>query len=378
MVEFYTSNYGGVDQKLLQDIEKYTDDELSKIAKPYDETCEFPREPLNYFFEKGFFRLLASSNHDDLATFLEIIRIVSKRFAALASILLTQGFYAISPLFRFGTSSQQKKFLAALMSGNHLGAFGLSETQGGSDPSYLQTTAVETNQGWVLNGRKQTISNAPVAEHFIIAANAKRLNGDEGIGLFIVERSNPGLTVGDKIEKMGIKSLPLAPVFLEDVLLEKDHLLGEELNGRQQIEQIMNSMKLAVSMQALGISQGAFDKGMYYTSLVRKFGKRLIDNQPTQQAMAKTKTQIHAAQSLAQQVIQSHSQDTVQVAMLKLLTADLAIHTTESVIQLTGGYGYMRDSELERYDRDAKVTAVYGESSESQMKIIAQPWLNDK
>lgn len=366
------------EKELIERVKKYTNTELTKIAKHFDETNEYPYEPLSFFFKHKYFDLLTSGSNRDLETFLEVVRIVSTKFASLASILLTQGFYAIAPLYHFGTDEQKEKHLKVLTNGEIFGGFGLSEEVHGGDPSYIQTTAWETEAGWTINGSKQFVSNAAVADIFLIVAKAKKLNGAEGVGVFIVDVENKGLSISEPLDKMGIKSLPVASVSLNKVVVDKDDILGGNINGNKQIEHTMNLIKLAISMQAVGIAQGSFEKGLDYMRLVRKFGNRLIDNQSTQQKMAEIKTEIHSSEAFVRQVIQYNSQNTVEAAMAKLLTADIAVKTTETIIQLTGGYGYMKDSEIERYIRDAKITAIYGGSSDSQKKIIAQPWIDGK
>lgn len=364
--------------EVLKEIETYTLDNLAPVAKEYDESGEFPTDLLPFFFEHNSFKFLTSNSKEDLGVFLEIIRIVSTKFASLASVLLTQGLYAVSPFYSFGTDAQKEKYLENLVNGNKLGGFAMTEEDGGSDLSYLQTTAWETENGWTINGSKKYVSNAAKADLFLVVAKAQKLNGETGMGIFIVKHSNEGLTISQTMDKMGIKSLPVSSIILDKVSVPKAALLGETLNGEEQVEQIMNLMKLAVSMQAIGISQGSFDKGLHYLSLVRKFGNRLIDNQITQQTMADMNTNIHSAEAFTRYIILDDPQNTVEVAMAKILTSNTAIETTETIIQLTGGYGYMKDSEIERYVRDAKITAIYGGSSDSQRKIVAEPWLKNK
>lgn len=360
---------------LLQEVSEYTKTKLSPVAQEYDESEKFPTEFLPYFFENEVFDLLNSHSKIDLAAFLEVIRIISTSFASFASILLTQGLYSISPLYHFGTTEQKERYLTSLNSGKSLGGFGFSEEYSGADLSYLETTAWETEEGWTIEGSKNYVSNAPVADLFLIVAKATKLNGKKGIGVFIVERSEKGLTIEKSMDKMGIKSLPVASIRLKTVKVGQDALLGGSLDGESQVDHIMNLMKLSVSMQAIGISQGSFKKGMHYLSLVRKFGNRLIDNVSTQETLADISTQIYAAEAFTRQIILTNPQEKTEVAMSKILTAKTAINTTETMIQLTGGYGYMKDSDIERYVRDAKVTAIYGGSSSAQKQIIAEPWV---
>lgn len=370
----YKNLFGPDMQQLIEEIKIYTNNELSKQAKYFDETSEYPSELVENLFQRNIFYLLSSNENIDLAVFLEIIRIISTKFASLASILMTQGFYGVVPFYHFGTERQKSNYLSDLLKGNKIGAFGLSEEN--KDSSSVQTVAQETENGWEINGSKKYISNAPVADVFLIVAKTYKLNGSEGVGIFIVERFNEGLKVSEPMDKLGVKALPVASVTLNQVKVDKDCLLGNELNGDEQIIFIMNLMKLSVSMQAVGISQGSFTKGLDHMSIVRKFGNRLIDNQATEQSMVKLKTNIYSSEAFVRQIILTNPQDTVEMAMVKLLTTDMAVKTTEKMIQLTGGYGYMKESEIERYMRDAKVTAIYAGSSQSQMKIVSQLWMD--
>lgn len=363
--------------KDLKNISDYVDKELSEKAKYYDETSEYPSEIVDYFFKKNIFSKLTSNDAKDLAFFLEVIRIISKKFASLASILLTQGFYGVIPFYHFASDQQRSKYLPDLIQGNKMGALALSEEnkKEGSFSS-LGTFARETKKGWEITGSKNYVSNATVADVFLIVAKTYQLNGSEGIGIFIVEKSMAGLKIMHPMDKMGVKSLPVSSITLDKVVVDKESLLGNDFRGNRKIDFIMNLMKLSVSMQALGISQGAFDKGLGYMRLERKFGNRLIDNLGTRQEMAKLKTNISSAESFLKKIILTNPQNKVEVSMVKLLTAEMSISTTEKIIQLTGGYGYMKESEIERFIRDAKVTAIYAGSSNSQMENISEPWIN--
>uniref|UniRef100_UPI0035A058C9 acyl-CoA dehydrogenase family protein n=1 Tax=Jeotgalibaca porci TaxID=1868793 RepID=UPI0035A058C9 len=255
------------------------------------------------------------------------------------------------------------------------GGFGLSEENDSGDPTYIHTLAVETPFGWVINGNKKYISNAPLATVLLVAARTKSLDGSDGTGIFIIEADRKGLTVTEPMEKTGIRPLQVASVQLQQVEVAHDALLGNILEGVDQVTFTMNLMKLSVAMQAVGIAHGAFAKGLEHMSVVRKFGNRLIDNQSTQERMADMKTSIYSAEAFVRMVM-TDTQNSIEVAMAKLLTANIALQVTESIIQLTGGYGFMKDSDIERYIRDAKVTSIYGGSSRSQRRMITEPWVN--
>lgn len=362
-------------QQLLEETEAFTNQTLAQVARHYDVTDEFPHEEMAYFFEKDYFSLLTSPSNEDLTAFFETIRMVSKKFAALASILLTQGFYAVVPIDKFGTEKQKEQYLKDLVTGKIYGGFGLTEENEYGDSCEIQTTAKETDGGWIINGEKKYISNALMADVLLIVATCQNADGMKGQGIFLVDAHSEGLNFSKPMDKMGIRSLPVASVTLENVRVSREALLGGAQNGAEQVIFIMNLMKLSVAMQAIGISQGSLEKGLEYMSLVRKFGNRLIDNPSTHQKMADIQTSIYSSEAFVRMIIKQNPQNSIEVAMAKLLTANVAVEATESIIQLTGGYGYMKDSEIERYIRDAKVTAIYGGSSNSQRRMITRPWL---
>ena len=368
-------------ETLLQKISDYTHQQLANVSKEYDSTEKFPQVLLEDFLEMDIFRLLLDEEDElseSLHAFMEIIRIVSHEFAAMASILLTQGTYAIWPLQRYGTKRQKDAYLEKLVSGELLGAFALHEAQDEGNLDLMQSTAIETETGWRINAEKETVSNSPVAGLFFVVAKARKINGDEGIGIFIVEANQAGVTVGEASEKMGIRALPVAPIYLNNVEVNKDAVLGGLLAGKEQVETIFTKMKIAIAMQAIGLAEGALDKGLHYASLERNFGKRLIDIDNTQSALAEVKSKAFATSTMLRYVLQHHMDDPIQAAMAKLVASENAIEVTETIIQVTGGYGYMRNNDIERFARDAKVTAIYGGSSHSQKKLIAKPWLTKR
>lgn len=378
-MHLYNDLFTPAQKKLLEETSEFTETRLVKEAKYFDETGEYPQELLEHFFQKKVFELVSSGDRADLAAFFEIIRIVSTKFAALASIMLTQAFYAIVPVSQFGTESQKSKLLAQLVDGQKIGAFGLTEESETSQNSTdVKTVAWETETGWEISGEKKYLSNAPIADVFLIVAATRQLDGKEGQGLFIIDQGTPGLKINEPMNKMGVRSLPVAGASLNHVKVSADSLLGMSPDGKKQVEIVMNLMKLAVAIQALGIAQGSFTKGLDYLNLVRRIGNRLIDNQDIQYRMADLRTNIYSAEAFVRQIILTDPQNTIDVAMAKLLTANVAVDATETIIQLTGGYGYMKDSEIERYVRDAKITAIYGGSSRSQKEIIAKHWIENR
>lgn len=364
---------------MLEQVRTYSRKELKEVASRYDQTEEFPAEHIQYLIGLGILELMVVAEAERTASykeFLRIIRIVSKQFPAVGSILLTQATYGIWPLYNFGTTEQKATYLDKLIKGDMYASFAINEESVGSDLEELETVAIEKADHWEITGQKAYISNSPIASLFFIVAKTRSLDGQESHGVFLVDKTAEGLTVGPLENKMGIKSLPVAGLTIKSVKVPKENLLGGIIQGVKQVESVVNRNRLAISAQAIGISQGALERGLEYVSFERNFGKRLIDLQATQYKLADVQTRILSTRAFLLQTVDEAPFDTQQVSMLKLASSNVAIETTETIIDVTGGYGYMRNNEIERFVRDAKLTSIYGSSSNTQRKIIAQPWLS--
>lgn len=366
--------------ELVLQVTDYSHQELAKAARYYDTVDKFPEEQMIHLFSLAILPSLYK-NLNDLTyhDYLSVIRLVSKNFPALGSILLTQESHCVWPISTFGTTQQKERYLEKALHGEIYGCFALNEPITGSEIEEMKTVAHQTETGWVLSGNKDYISNSPIASVLLIAAKTIALDGTQGYAIFVIDKKTNGLKVGELEEKMGIKALPVASVQLDKVQLTDDNLLGGVVNGLPQIDSILNRNRLAVAAQSLGIAGGALDRGLKYVSYNRNLGKRLIDMTSIQYKLADIETGIYSARSLLMQVINSRQeQDERMVAMTKLTASNLAIETTESIINMSGGYGYMRNNDIERFVRDAKITAIYGSSSDRLRSIIAKPWVNKK
>lgn len=359
---------------LLKEIEQYSEKILTNEAVYYDKNNIFPKDIIQYFFKQNIFELLLK-NIDDYKDFLQIIKIVSKCFASVGSILLTQGAFGIWPIYKFGTDSQKNRYLQNLLNGNIFASFALHEPDSGSDIDCIKTVAKKYQNGWKICGNKTFISNAPISSLFLIVA---KIENKDDIGIFLVDRNISGLYISSPEDKIGIKALPVSNLYLDNVVISEDKLLGNSLSGKKYVTDIMNKIKLSISAQAIGIAQASLEKGLIYANYTRRFGQRLIDLTDNQFQLAELDTYITAADSLLNQIIEKEENNSLKISMIKLFASDVAIKTTETIIQMSGGYGYMKDNDIERYARDAKVTAIYGGSSSTQKKIISLPWVKNE
>lgn len=364
-------------EQILHEISEFSSSILKIEAKNFDQTCEYPEAIMKYLFDYKLLHLMLTHNglNGTFSDLLKLIRIISKNFASVGSILLTQATCGVFPMVEFGTTIQKLQYLEKLISGEIIGSFALNETDSGSYVKHIRTTAVKTEIGWKINGKKISISNAPVANIFYVVARIEQESNEDQFGIFIVDKAVSGLKIDPPSEKVGVRALPVSSIELNDVIVNEQALLGNEFNGANQVEKILNILRIAIASQSIGIAQGAMEIGFKHVTYDRRFGQRLIDLQDIQIKMADSQTKIAAAKSSLDYVLNHDLQDTVQVSMLKLIASNAATEVTETIMQVTGGYAFMKNNEIERFVRDAQVTAIYGGSASTQRRIISLPWL---
>ncbi len=365
---------------LISRIADFSKTVIRPNAFEYDKTEAFPEEQLNQLSDMGVLRMPFDRLHGGLGgsfkDLLEVIRIVSRDCASTASILLTQTSMSLWPIYQYGTERQKQMYLPAMLSGEAFGAFGLNELGMGNDLENMETLAVEKENHWELSGAKAFVSNAGKANVYLIGSKTLAKDGTSGYGTFIITAEMRGLTIGNREEKMGIRALPVASLEFDQICVSKENLLGGSCNGEEQCQSISDHMRLSIAAQAIGIAEGSFERALNYVSQDRKFGQRLIDLRNTQFKLAEMYTELQAAAALLDQVAKNDQLDSIMVAMVKLKAANTSIEMTEMAIQVTGGYGYMRNNDIERYVRDAKLTAIYGGTLETQKDTIAKKWIN--
>jgi butyryl-CoA dehydrogenase len=286
-----------------------------------------------------------------------------------------------APIFENGTEEQKQKYLPKLCSGEWIGSFGLTEPGAGTDAQGQQTTAVldEKGENWILNGSKIFITNAGYANVFIIIAITGTVTDKRGrkakeISAFIVERTDPGFSVGKHEKKMGIRGSSTCELVMEDCVIPKDRLLGKKGKGFALAMKTLDGGRIGIAAQALGIGEGAVDEAVKYTQERVQFGKRISQFQNTQFQLADMHTRMQAAQYLVYAAAckkQNHEPYSMDAAMAKLFAAESASDVTRRAVQLFGGYGYTREYPVERMMRDAKITEIYEGTSEVQRMVIS-------
>lgn len=280
-----------------------------------------------------------------------------------------------APLHLFGSEEQKQKYLVPICAGESFGAFGLTEPNAGSDAGGTETQAVLENGQYKINGTKMFITNASFAKHLAITAITGNVNGHKEISAIIVPTNAPGFTIKSEYEKMGLNASNTTELILQDVLVPEENLLGVRGNGFKQFLTTLDGGRIGIAAMAVGIAQGAFNKSVAYTKERKQFGKPLSHFQITQFKLADMAMKIELARNMVYKAAWLKDQGRPfgkEASMAKLYATEMAMEVCDEAIQLHGGYGYMREYEVERFLRDAKLLEIGEGTSEVQKMVIAR------
>ncbi|SBV94873.1 Acyl-CoA dehydrogenase, short-chain specific [uncultured Eubacteriales bacterium] len=367
-------------QKMYRD---FAQNEVKPLAKEVDEDERFPEENVRKMAKLGmlgiYFPKAYGGAGADVLSYVMAVEEMSKVCGTTGVIISAHTSLCAAPIFENGTEEQKAKYLPKLCTGEWIGAFGLTEPGAGTDAQGQQTTAVLEGDEWVLNGSKIFITNAGFANVFIIIAvtgiiTDKRGRPTKEISAFIVERTDPGFSVGKHEKKMGIRGSSTCELIMEDCRIPADRLLGKKGKGFGLAMKTLDGGRIGIAAQALGIAEGAIDETVAYTAERTQFGKRISQFQNTQFELAELHARTEAAKWLvyaAAMKKQNHEPYSADAAMAKLIAAETASDVTRRCLQLFGGYGYTREYPMERMMRDAKITEIYEGTSEVQKMVIA-------
>ncbi len=320
----------------------------------------------------------------DVLSYVMAVEELSKVCGTTGVIVSAHTSLCAAPIYENGTPDQKAKYLPKLCSGEWLGAFGLTEPGAGTDAQGQQTVAKEDGDYWVLNGSKIFITNAGFADVFIVIAVTDNVLDKKGratklCSAFIVERTDPGFSVGKAEDKMGIRGSSTCELIFEDCRIPKDRMLGVRGKGFQLAMATLDGGRIGIASQALGIAEGALDETIAYVKERKQFGRSISAFQNTQFELAEMKARVDAAKYLvyAAALKKQEAMDgkkvrySVEAAEAKLIASRTASDVTRRCLQLFGGYGYTRDYPIERMMRDAKITEIYEGTSEVQMMVVS-------
>ncbi len=370
---YLDKKYEDFRNKIREFAEKVIEPEAQKI----DEKAEFSYENIKKVANLGLLGMVAPPEYGgtgmDTLKYVIAVEELSRVCGSTGITVAAHNSLAICPLYLFGNEEQKKKYIPPLAKGEKLGAFGLTEPDAGSDAGGTKTTAVLDGDSYIINGSKCFITNASVAETFIITAVTDKTKGTRGISSFILEKGMKGFSVGKKETKMGIRGSDTATLHFEDLKVPRENLLGKEGEGFKQFLITLDGGRISIGAMALGIAQGAFDKALRYAKERVQFEKPLIEFQAIQFKLADMATQIEAARHLIYHsaFLEDRGEKYVkESAMAKLFASEVGRFVTYQAIQIFGGYGYSRDYPVERYLRDIKLCEIGEGTSEIQRLVI--------
>ncbi|MDO3680018.1 acyl-CoA dehydrogenase [Paenibacillus ehimensis] len=279
------------------------------------------------------------------------------------------------PIYLFGTDEQKEKYLTPLCTGEYLGAFGLTEPNAGSDAGGTQTTAKLQGDQWIISGSKCFITNASFAKNLALTAVTDRSKGTNGISAFIVPTDAPGFTVISNYEKMGLHASNTTELVLDNVTIPKENLLGKEGNGYKQFLATLDGGRIGIGAMAVGIAQGAYEKSLQYAKVRKQFGRSLSAFQAIQFKLADMAMNIEVARNMVYKAAWLKDQGRgfkKEAAMAKLFASEMCMKVCDQAVQIHGGYGYMKEYQVERFFRDAKLLEIGEGTSEIQRMVIAR------
>ncbi|MGI5848664.1 MAG: acyl-CoA dehydrogenase [Christensenellales bacterium] len=363
---------------LQQMYRNFAENEVKPLAETIDEEERFPSETIIKLARYGFMGIpfpkeYGGQGADNLA-YVMAIEEISKVCGTTGDIVSAHTSLCAWPIYEFGTEEQKRKYLPPLLRDGKVGAFGLTESNAGTDASGQQTRAILKDDHYVLNGTKIFITNAAYADTYIIFAMTDKSKGKSGISAFIVEKDFPGFSVGKMERKMGIRGSATCELIMDNCMVPKQNLLGKEGRGFSIAMKTLDGGRIGIAAQALGLGEGAIETAIKYVKERKQFGKRLSQFQNTQFKLAEMHARAQACQLLVYRAAcekDANREYGHLAAIAKLMSADMANDVTRKAVQLLGGYGYTREYPVERMMRDAKITEIYEGTSEVQKMVIA-------
>ncbi len=368
----------GEDQLLISEAAReFAEKKLMPIAEKMDEEEKVPEEIYQELAELGYFGMLLPEEYGglelDTLSYACAMEELARGSAAVMVGLSVHNSLVCSAILEHGTDEQKKKYLEKLASGEIIGSYCLSEPNSGTDAGSLKTLAEETDDGYVLNGTKSWITSAGFAGIFIVFALTDKSLGPKGISCFIVDKDTPGLKLGQKEKKMGLKPSDTREVSFMDCKIPKDALLGEKNKGFKIALSLLDNGRIGIAAQAVGIAQAAFEEAYKYAHEREQFGQPIANFQAIQFKLSDMALKIEAARLLTHKAAVLKDQErraSKYCSMAKLAASECANWVANQAVQIHGGYGYVKEYPVERYFRDARVTEIYEGTSEAQRMVI--------
>jgi alkylation response protein AidB-like acyl-CoA dehydrogenase len=370
---------------ILRTLREFCDAEIRPHVLEWDEKQQFPREAFRRLGELGFLGTIFPEEYGgaglSTADYASIVEEIASVDGAVALAMAAHTSLGSSHIYMFGSEAQRRRYMPRLTSGQWLAAWGLTEAEAGSDSAGTKTTAVRDGGGWVLNGSKNFITNASVGGVAVLMAVTDRAAGRHGISAFIVELDNPGIRVGKKENKLGMRASDTCTLVMEDCRIPAENLLGREGDGFVDSMKVLDGGRISIAALSVGIARGAFEAALRYSKERRQFGRPICEFEAIQFYLAEMATDIDAARLLTERA--AAAKDSGQAvprlsAQAKLFASEIAVRAADRALQIHGGYGFIKDFPVEKFYRDVKLCTIGEGTSEIQKLVIAKSLLSDK
>jgi alkylation response protein AidB-like acyl-CoA dehydrogenase len=366
-------------EALRREIRDFAAREIAPNVLRWDEASEFPHDVVRQLGQMGLLGIIfppeyggAGLGYTDYMLAIEELSAVD---GSIGIIVAAHNSLCTNHIFLAGSEAQRKKYVSKLATGEHLGAWALTEPGSGSDASAARTTAVRRGDQWVLNGNKTFITNGHYADVSVIIAVTNKEEGTHGLSAFIVEKGTPGFRPGKKENKLGLRASDTSELIFEDCAIPAENLLGKEGEGFVDAMRTLDGGRISIAALSLGIGRGALDASVKYVKQRKQFGKAIAEFQGIQWKLADMATELDAARLLtlrAAVLKDAGKRVTQESAMAKLYASEVAVKICNEAVQLHGGYGFIKDYPVEKFYRDVKLCTIGEGTSEIQRMVIGR------
>jgi alkylation response protein AidB-like acyl-CoA dehydrogenase len=369
-------------QLLRQSVREFAETEIRPHVREWDEAQRFPSELVPKLAALGLMGVQFPEEYGGAGMsaidYCVCIEELARVDPSVALSVAAHNGLGPAHIAMFGNDAQKARWLTPLAKGDKLGAWALTEPEAGSDAAATRTAATREGDYWVLNGTKTFITHGASADVMVVMASTNRSLGAKGISAFVVERGTKGFSAGRKEDKLGMRASETTEVRFEHCVVPSDHLLGEEGQGFIQALQVLDAGRIGIAALSVGLAQGAFEAARHYALGRRQFGQPIASFQAIQWKLADMATRIEAARLLTYRAAYLKDQGrrtTLDSAMAKLYSSEVAVRAAEESVQIHGGYGFVKDYPAEKFFRDVKLTTIGEGTSEIQRLVIARQLL---
>ena len=369
---------------LKKTVREFAEREIAPNVMKWDEACEFPLATIKELGKLGLLGTIFPHEYGGAGMgyveYVTAIAELSRVDGSVGIIVAAHTSLCSNHIFLAGNEMQKKKYIPKLATGEHIGAWGLTEPSAGSDAGSARMTAARTKDGWILNGTKTFITNGHYADVIVVLAVTDRAAHTHGLSAFIVEKDSQGFHAGKKENKLGLRASNTAELIFEDCFVPEENLLGKEGDGFIDAMRVLDGGRISIAALSLGMAEGAYRAALKYSKERQQFGQPISEFQAIQWKLADMATEVEAAKLLmyrAAAMKDAGMKTTLESSMAKLYASEVAVRCANEGVQIHGGYGFIKDYPAEKFYRDVKLCTIGEGTSEIQRLVIARQLLKD-